>query len=129
MIISDILDSAHIPVLFHTLDHVKIRNISEPVDKFLDWDRFQRLASELIPPRIEINSGIEADKAVRDFKSSVTSAYRRLLTSKVTLSDLNNDLPGLNRLLKQEQRPRKIWNETRDPACKTVVNWATKSIR
>jgi hypothetical protein len=92
VIISDILDSDHLPILFHTLDHVKIRNLSEPVDKFTDWERFQNLASELISPKIEINTGVEADKAARDFTASIASAYR-LSTSKITLFDINNDLP------------------------------------
>jgi hypothetical protein len=55
--VSDILDSDHLPIIFHILEHVKIRNLSEPIEKFTVWDRFQSLASELIPPRIEINSG------------------------------------------------------------------------
>jgi hypothetical protein len=46
---SDILDSSHMPIVFHILDHTKIRNLSEPIEKFTDWDRFQILASELIP--------------------------------------------------------------------------------
>jgi hypothetical protein len=29
--VSDILDSDHLPIIFHMLDNVKIRNISEPV--------------------------------------------------------------------------------------------------
>jgi hypothetical protein len=41
----------------------------------------------------------------------------------------NNELPDLDRLLKHKQRIRKLWRETRDPACKTAVNWVTKSIR
>jgi hypothetical protein len=51
VIVSDILDSDHQPVVFHILDHVKIRNVSEPIEKF-------RLDSELISPKIEINSGV-----------------------------------------------------------------------
>jgi hypothetical protein len=54
VIVSDILDSDHLPVIFHILDHVKIRNLSDPTEKFTDWDRFQNLASELISPKIEI---------------------------------------------------------------------------
>jgi hypothetical protein len=56
------------------LDHVKIWNISEPIEKFTDWDRFQSLGSKLISPRIEINSGVEADKAAHDFTASIASA-------------------------------------------------------
>jgi hypothetical protein len=48
VIVSDILDSDHLPVIFHIVDHVKIRNISEPIERFTDWNRFQSLASELI---------------------------------------------------------------------------------
>jgi hypothetical protein len=100
----------------------------EPIEKFTDWDQFQSLASELISPRIKINSGVEADKAARDFTASIALAYT-LATSKVTLSDINNDIPGLDRLLKYKRRLIKLWQETRDPACKTAVNWVTKSIR
>jgi hypothetical protein len=128
VIVSDILDSDHLPIIFHILDHVKIRNLSEPIENFTDWDRFQSLASERISPRIEINSGVEGDKAARDRTAPIASAYR-LATSKVTLSDINNDIPGLDRLLKHKRRLRKLWQDTRDPECKTAVNWVTKSIR
>jgi hypothetical protein len=103
VIVSDILDSDHLPIIFHILDHVKIRNASDPIEKFTDCDRFQSLASELISPKIEIKSGVEADKAAREFSASVASAYR-LSTSKITLLDLNNDLPGLDRSLRHKQR-------------------------
>jgi hypothetical protein len=103
MSFSDIFDSDHLPIIFHILDHVKIRNHSEPIGKFTDWDRFQSLASELISLRIEINSGVEVDKAASDFTASIASAYR-LANSKVTLSDINYDIPGLDRLLKHKRR-------------------------
>jgi hypothetical protein len=59
---------------FHILDHDKIRNLSEPIEKFIDWERFQSLASELISPRVEINLGVEADNAARDFTASISSS-------------------------------------------------------
>jgi hypothetical protein len=68
VIVSDILDSDNLPIIFHILDHVKIRNPSDPIEKFTDWGRFQNLASELISPKIEIKSGVEADKAAREFQ-------------------------------------------------------------
>jgi hypothetical protein len=92
-------------------------NLSEPIEKFTDSDLFQSLVSELISPRMEINSGVEADKESRNFTASIPSAYR-LATSKVTLSDINNDMPGLDRLLKRKRRLRELWQETRNPACK-----------
>jgi hypothetical protein len=47
-IVSDILDSDHLPIIFHMLDHVKIMNLSDPIEKFTDWEAFQSFASELI---------------------------------------------------------------------------------
>jgi hypothetical protein len=52
VIVSDILDLDHLPVIFHLLDHIRTRNYSDPVEKFIDWEWFQNLASELISPRI-----------------------------------------------------------------------------
>jgi hypothetical protein len=128
VIVSDVLDSDHLPIVFLVLDNVTTRNLSDPVEKFTDWDQFQSLAFDLVSPRIQINSEAEADKAARDFTASIASAYR-LATSKVTLSDMNSDLLGLDRLLKHKLRLRKMWHETRDPACKTAVNWVVKTIR
>jgi hypothetical protein len=128
VIVSDILDSDHLPIIFHILDNVKIRNLSDPIEKFTDWDLFQSLAPELISHKIVIKSGVEADKAGRDFSASIASAYR-LSTSKITLLDLNSDVPGLDQLIRHKQKIRKLCQETRDPACKAAVNWVSKTIR
>jgi hypothetical protein len=72
-----------------------------------DSERFQSLVSNLTSPRIEINSGIEANKDVHAFTASIALAYR-LSTSKITLSELNNDLPGLDRLLKYKKKNEEI---------------------
>jgi hypothetical protein len=52
VIISENLGSDHIPIIFHILDQVKIRNLPEPVEKFTDWEWFQSLTSELMSPKI-----------------------------------------------------------------------------
>jgi hypothetical protein len=62
-----------------------------------------------------------------DFTASIASACR-LANSKITLPDLN-DLPGLDRLIQQKQRLRKLWQKNRDPACKKALNLVTKTIR
>jgi hypothetical protein len=89
VIVSDILDSDHLPIIFNTLDRIKARNLSEPVEKSRDWERFQKLVTDLISPRIEVNSEEAADKAARKFTASIDLAYR-LLTCEFTLSDINN---------------------------------------
>jgi hypothetical protein len=57
IIVSDIQDSDHLPIIFHLLDHVRTRTFSDPGDKFIDWERFQSLASGLMSSRIQINTG------------------------------------------------------------------------
>jgi hypothetical protein len=52
-----------------------------------------------------------------------------LSTCKITLLELNNTQPGLHRLLKYMNKLRKLWQEIWDSACKTAVNWVSKSIR
>jgi hypothetical protein len=128
VIVSDILHSDHLPVVSYLLDHVRTRNISDPVDKFIDWERFHSLAPELISPRIQFGSGEEADKAACNFTASVASVYR-LSTRKITRSYLNKDLPGVKSLLKHRRRLRKPWQVTRDPASVTALNWVAKTIR
>jgi hypothetical protein len=97
VIVSDILDSYHLPIIFYIL---------EPLKRCTEWNRVQSLPAHLKSPRTEINLGIEADKAVRNFAASIASAYQ-LFTTKPTLSELNNDVPGLDHLLKYKKRLRK----------------------
>jgi hypothetical protein len=121
VIVSDILDSDHLSIIFHLLDHNRSRNLSDPVDKFTDWEWFKRLASELVSPKIQINWEEETDKSAHDFTACTASTYR-ISTFNITTSDLNNHLPGLESLLKHNRTLRKLWQVTRDPACKTAVN-------
>jgi hypothetical protein len=126
--VSDILDSDHPPIIFHILDHVTTQNVSAPLEKFTEWERFQSLALNLVSPRIEINPGVEAEGAASAITASIASAYR-LSNNRITLTELNSYLPGLDRLLKYKKRMRKLLQGTRDPGCKTVVKWVSKAIR
>jgi hypothetical protein len=90
------LDSDYLPNLFQIM--VDTRDISAPVETHTDWKRFRSLASDLTSPRMEIGTAEEAERAACNFAASVASAYR-LSTRKITLSELNNELQGLDRLL------------------------------
>jgi hypothetical protein len=76
-------------------------------DKLTEWERFQLFASEIISPKIQINSEEEADKADRNLTVSIASACR-IVTSKITLSDIKKDIPALENLLKHKRRLRKV---------------------
>jgi len=58
-----ILDSDHLSVFFHILDHVSTRDILAPDETNPDWEHFQSLAPELIYPWIHIHTIEEAEKA------------------------------------------------------------------
>ena len=60
----------------------------------------------------KINFGEEADEAAGEFTASAC----RLGTSKIAISDLNKDLPGLGRLLKREQSKKRDFRLP--PRCK-----------
>jgi hypothetical protein len=126
--VSDVLDSDHLSILFHILDHVSARDILAPVEIHTDWKRFRSLAADLISLRIQIDIADEAERAAYKFATSTASTYR-LSTHKITLSELNNELPEADSFLQLKQRLKKMWHETIDPACKTVVHWVTKTIR
>jgi hypothetical protein len=87
--VCDILDSDHLPILFHILDHVSSRDILAPVGSHTDWERFRGLVSDLISPRIQIDTANEADRAAYNFEATTASAYR-LSKRKITLSELNS---------------------------------------
>jgi hypothetical protein len=122
----EILDSDTLLVLFQRLDHVSTRDISVPVEINTDWERrFQSPASDLISPRIQIHTFQDAEEAASKFAASRASAYR-LSTNKITLSELNEELPDRDCFHQLKQRLKKLWQEIRDPACKTAVNWVKK---
>jgi hypothetical protein len=50
------------------------------------------------------------DNAARDFAALIASAYR-LSTKTTTISDHNRESSCLERLLKQKQKLRKLWQD------------------
>jgi hypothetical protein len=98
------------------------------VEIHTEWERFQSLASDPISPETQIHTLEDAEKAARNFATSIASAYR-LSTHKITLSELYEELPELELLLQLKHSLRKLRQETRDPAFKMAVNWVIKTIR
>jgi hypothetical protein len=52
VIVSGILDSDHLPIIFHILDHVRTKNISAPLKKITDWERRHAPLQPLLLRRI-----------------------------------------------------------------------------
>jgi hypothetical protein len=69
-------DSDHVPITFHTLNPVRARDVSNGAERYIDWERFQSPAFELVPSRIQGNSGEVVDKATDELSASTASPYR-----------------------------------------------------
>jgi hypothetical protein len=54
-------------------------------------------------------------------------AYK-ISTRKTTILDRKYEILGIDRSLKHKRKLRKLWQETRDPASKTAINWVTRNI-
>jgi hypothetical protein len=52
-IVTDILDSDYLPIMFSILDPVRTRETLNPVEKRTNWELFQNLAFEFISPNIQ----------------------------------------------------------------------------
>jgi hypothetical protein len=109
------------------MDHFSARDISAPVEKHTDWERFRSLTSEIISPRIQIDT---LEGAVKPACNSQSLLPLHIAIDKPDhTSGTKNELPGLDPLLQHKQRQRKLQHETRDAACETVTDWITKTIR
>jgi hypothetical protein len=114
--------------MFSILDPDRTRETLDPAEKLTDWELFQNLNSELIYQNIQIHSSNETDKAACDFVASIASAHS-ISTRITTILDRKYKIPVLVHLLNYKRKLRKLWQETRDPACKMAVNWVTQNIR
>jgi hypothetical protein len=70
VIVTNILDSDHIPIMYSILDPDRTKEALDPVEKLTYWELFQSLASEPVNQNIQIHSSNEADKAARNFQPS-----------------------------------------------------------
>jgi hypothetical protein len=71
---------------------------------------------------------IPSPRYVGSHKSHTVSQKTAFFTN-FTLSCLNVDFPGLAHLVKLKQGLRKLWRDTRHPACKAATNCLWKTIR
>jgi hypothetical protein len=125
VIVSDVLDSDHRPIVSKSFITLQIKIFRIWLKNLQTGSDFKVLPLIFCPLVSKLTRGYKL-KTARYFTASIASSYG-LATSKVTLSDLNSDLPALDRLLKHKQRLRKLWHETWYSPCKTAVNRVTKT--
>jgi hypothetical protein len=87
--VSDILDSNHLPIIFYLLESVKVRSLLKPIEKLSG--KFRNIASELITPRLEINTGTDAETFQLPLLRRIGCRKKK---KKATLPDVNTDLPA-----------------------------------
>jgi hypothetical protein len=107
-IVTDILDSDHLPIVFTILGPAGAREDSDSVEMFTCWVRFQSLAHDFISPSVHFHSSAESNQAAGDFAASIATADRLAIRTAMIL-DRKYELSGLNRLLKYKTELRKLW--------------------
>lgn len=129
VIVSEVLDYDHLSLVFHLLHQSASWKISAPYDKFTDWKRFLGLASEVIEPRFKIR--VTCGK--KPIKQTATLLLLYFWHSGYRTAKLRSwNLVAIYlawKMLAHKRSLRKLWPVAWDPACKTAVNWAAKTIR
>jgi len=100
-LISDILDPDHLPIFFLILDHDSAKDISASVETHTNCEQLRSLASDIISLRIHAENIEETDRVANNVIASIASAYR-LPTRKLTISESNSELLGLQHLLQHK---------------------------
>lgn len=109
-IVTDFLDSDHLPIMFRILEFVRTREAFDLVEKLTDWDLFLVSIAHLFWWRWESSTW--------HCVSIVSENY-----------NCRPEIPSSDLLLKYKRKPRKLWQETTVPACKPAVNWVVPDTR
>ncbi|GFT28420.1 RNA-directed DNA polymerase from mobile element jockey, partial [Nephila pilipes] len=123
---SPVLSSDHNPVTFK----LKLENFSNPLNTYLftNWNKFQNYLSDSITGNPPINNIEEVDTAIENFNSCISTAINQASICKV-LNKPHSNLPlSIRRVIKEKNNIRKIWQDTRDPNYKTLLNRMRKKI-
>jgi hypothetical protein len=124
VIVTDILDSDHLPITFTFLDPVRMREALDQLKNRLGAVSKPHLWTIIVYPNIPIYSCKESDNATHD-----CVLYSLALGRRTTILDQIYETPNIDHLLKNSRKLRNWWKETRDQARKTAVNWVAQNIK
>jgi hypothetical protein len=101
VIVTGILDSDHLPIMFNIVDPARMSEALNPVEKLRAWKSFKASSPNSLSSNIQIHNSDKVNKAAFDFAASIVSVYM-LSTRKSIISELKYEIPGLDRLRKHK---------------------------
>ncbi|GFS44764.1 uncharacterized protein NPIL_354771 [Nephila pilipes] len=122
------LSSDHYPVIFK----VHIQNFDSPPYnsiKFANWNKFQEHMASITPGNPQITTTQDIDAAVEKFSSLFNSAINTSSKVKIIHNFVYTIPASLHEKIKEKNRKRKIWQETRYPPLKTEYNKLQNEIK
>ncbi|GFS70651.1 probable RNA-directed DNA polymerase from transposon X-element [Nephila pilipes] len=121
------LSSDHDPLLFQ----INLTNFIPPRNnyrKFTNWQKFQNIVKEIIPGNPIINNPEEIENHVNNFIETIQTAIDQSSVGKLITHSPSLLPEPIRNIIRNKNRLRKRWQETRDPNLKKSLNKQTKHI-
>ncbi|GFT83445.1 putative RNA-directed DNA polymerase from transposon X-element [Nephila pilipes] len=121
------LSSDHDPLLFQ----INLQNFIPPQNnyhKFTNWLKFQNIVKEIIPGNPIINSKEEIEIHVKNFTETIRAAIDQSSVGKLITHSPTLLPEPIRNIIRNKNRLRKRWQETRDPNIKKSLYKQTKHI-
>ncbi|GFU70418.1 probable RNA-directed DNA polymerase from transposon X-element [Trichonephila clavipes] len=119
------LSSDHNPVIFDFITN----NVLPPIIRTLkstNWTKFQKIIYHNIPGNPQID---DLDLAVQKFTSNVSNAISAFTSTRIINAPHLRLPENIRELIRDKNRFRKLWNNTRYPPYKREVNALIMQIR
>lgn len=125
------LSSDHSPIIC-TLSS-SIMNVECPprlCSKSTDWDHFRKLVNDKLSLKVSLKTGEEIEDAIELFNSTVqNSAWQSTPNLQREIPNQVNYPLEIKRKIAEKRRYRRIWQYTRNPRDKNILNTATQQLK
>jgi endonuclease/exonuclease/phosphatase family metal-dependent hydrolase len=124
------LSSDHLPVLIDTTCRLSFQHPPDRADfRRIDWAEFQTHLEQEIPLNPELDTGMAIDTCVENFSEAVLRALSASTPKCRPRDDPRPSIPaGIQDEIRLNNRLRRRWQITRDPALKAEDNRLQRSV-
>lgn len=125
------LHSDHSPIIL-TVSSSVIFKENPPIlsNKYTDWHRFRQIFDQNVNLKISLKCPEEIDEAVELFNSLVQNSAWKSTPLVQTKSATHINYPvHIKQKIAEKRRLRRIWQNTRNPNDKTILNRASQNLK
>lgn len=124
------MDSDHSAVIF-TLSERIIRKETRPmlVNKTTDWESFRIEVESRINLRVPLRTTWQLEEQAELFTNIIQKAAWNNTREIVTNTKGNNYPMEIRKLVQEKRKARRIWQQSRSPTDKTVLNRKTQQLK